>query len=105
MSSGYLNPGPSEEDIKTSDGPLILEFGTDWCGFCKASAPIIEEGLVTAGSTPRIKVEDGKGRRLGRAFKVKLWPTVIFLRDGVEICRLERPQTVEEVKRCLDELL
>jgi thioredoxin 1 len=34
-----------------------------------------------------VKVEDGSGRRLGRSFGVKLWPTLVFLRDGREVAR------------------
>jgi hypothetical protein len=39
----------------------------------------------------------GDRRPLGRSFKVKLWPTLIFLRDGVEIARVVRPTEVQEV--------
>ncbi|MEO6361999.1 MAG: thioredoxin family protein, partial [Caldimonas sp.] len=38
-----------------------------------------------------VKVEDGSGRHLGRTFSVKLWPTLIVLRDGRETARLVRP--------------
>jgi thioredoxin 1 len=44
-----------------------------------------------------IKVEDGKGKPLGRSFRVKLWPTLVFLRDGAVVTQLVRP-TVEEVR-------
>ena len=40
---------------------------------------------------PHWKVEDGKGKPLGRSFQVKLWPTVILLRDGTEVARVVRP--------------
>jgi thioredoxin 1 len=38
-----------------------------------------------------IRVEDGRGRPLGRSFRVKLWPTLVFLKDGKEVARLVRP--------------
>ncbi len=43
------------------------------------------------------KLEDGPGRRLGRSFQVKLWPTFIFLKDGVEQGRVVRPMNVAEI--------
>ena len=46
-------------------------------------------------------VEDGKGRRLGRSYRVKLWPTVIFLRDGVEVDRVVRPTGRPEIDEAL----
>ena len=42
---------------------------------------------------------DGRGRRLGRTFGVKLWPTLVFLRDGEEIAKLVRPKDAAEVMR------
>ena len=38
-----------------------------------------------------IKVEDGKGRRLGRSFGVKLWPTLVLMERGTERGRVVRP--------------
>jgi thioredoxin 1 len=50
------------------------------------------------------KVEDGPGRPLGRSFKVKLWPTLIFLRDGAEVARVVRPTEVRAVVEGLNAL-
>ena len=48
-----------------------------------------------------IKVEDGPGRQLGRTFRVKLWPTLILMRDGQEIGRVVRPSSTQEVGKLL----
>ena len=48
-----------------------------------------------------IKVEDGPGQPLGRSYRVKLWPTLIFLRDGQEVARLVRPQGRAEIDEAL----
>jgi thioredoxin 1 len=40
-----------------------------------------------------IKVEDGKGKPLGRSFRVKLWPTLVFLRDGQVLGQVSRPES------------
>jgi thioredoxin 1 len=42
-----------------------------------------------------IKVEDGKGKPLGRSFGVKLWPTLVFLRDGRAVQQVARPGRAE----------
>ena len=39
----YLNPGPTRDEIDSTMGPILLEFGTDWCGYCQAAAPLIAE--------------------------------------------------------------
>jgi thioredoxin 1 len=105
MSSEYLNPGPNREAIDAMQGPVLLEFGTAWCGFCQGTAPAIAEALAEFPSVQHIKVEDGPGRPLGRSFRVKLWPTAIFLKDGVEVTRAVRPTTAGEIRTCLPQIV
>lgn len=85
-------------------GPVVLEFGTGWCGVCRRAQPLIVAGLATRSDVAHIKIEDGSGRRLGRLFRVKLWPTLVFLKDGKEQARVVRPQSVESIKTALDEI-
>ena len=47
-------------------------------------------------------IEDGPGRPLGRSFRIKQWPTLVLLRDGVEAGRLVRPQDAEQVRALLN---
>jgi len=51
---------------------------------------------ASAGAAPE-KVEDGRGRPLGRSFGIKLWPTLVFLRDGQERARVVRPDRTDEI--------
>jgi thioredoxin 1 len=51
-----------------------------------------------------LKVEDGPGRRLGRSFRVKLWPTLVFMRDGIEVARLVRPRDAAAIAEALREI-
>jgi thioredoxin 1 len=44
---------------------------------------------------PHIKVEDGRGKPLGRSFRVKLWPTLVFMRDGQVLMQMARPSDSE----------
>ena len=79
------NPNePSRDAIDALEQPVLIEFGTAWCGHCQAALPLIAAALAKHPRVRHIKVEDGPGRRLGRSFGVKLWPTLIFLRRGVE---------------------
>ena len=100
-----LTPAPSAQDVEALRGNTVLEFGTDWCGHCQGAQPLIEAAFERAGQdTPHLKVEDGRGRPLGRSFGVKLWPTLVFLRDGVEIERLARPQAESDIADALRRL-
>jgi thioredoxin 1 len=97
MSAEYLDLGeaPTREEIDGAKGLVLLEFGTGWCGFCRAAAPAIETLLRQHPDVRHVKVEDGPGRRLGRSFRVKVWPNLVFLRDGVVVRQLARPSGTE----------
>ena len=93
----HLAQPPSRAEVDQRPGAAVLEFGTPWCGHCQRAQPLIEQALQGRADVGHIKVEDGPGERLGRSFGVKLWPTLVFLKDGQEVARLVRPQTPQEV--------
>ncbi|MEZ8142304.1 thioredoxin family protein [Enterovibrio sp. FF113] len=92
----YAEDGPTIEEVQALQGIAIIEFGAPWCGYCQAAEPAVKEALAGL-SIPHIKVYDGKGKRLGRSFNVKLWPTLILLNDGVDIERVVRPIHPDEI--------
>ena len=97
----YHEEAPSAETLATMTGDILLEFGAAWCGHCQRAALLVEE-VLRETSLRHIKVADGKGKRLGRAYGVKLWPTLILLRDGEEIERIVRPTTKTQVANLVD---
>ena len=99
----YAEDGPTLEQVNGLPGDTLLEFGAPWCGHCQAARPAIQQVLNEYSELPHIKIYDGKGKRLGRAFRVKLWPTLILLHDGEEVARLIRPLDVEEVRQLVEQ--
>jgi thioredoxin 1 len=97
----YAVDAPERAEIDALPGLALLEFGVDWCPHCQGAQPAIEDALRDRAELPHIKIEDGPGRRLGRSFRVKQWPTLILLRDGQELGRVVRPTTVGEVGELL----
>jgi thioredoxin 1 len=95
--TAYSKTAPMRAEVDALAGATILEFGTDWCGYCQRAQPVIRQALARGAAARHLKIEDGPGRPLGRSFRVKLWPTLIFLRDGVEVARVVRPSDAAAV--------
>lgn len=105
MNSTYAETEPSRENIDALAGPVLIEFGAPWCGHCQAAQPLLATALADHPGLSHLKIEDGPGRRLGRTFRVKLWPTLIFLRQGAEIARLVRPSDARQISQAIEQLV
>lgn len=100
----YAVEQPTRAEIDARSGTTILEFGTDWCGYCRGAQGVIAEAL-RGRALPHLKVEDGPGRPLGRSFRVKLWPTLILMKDGKELARVVRPTSAAEISKALESMV
>jgi len=88
---------PDRAAMDADPGPLLLEFGAPWCGHCMAAQPALEALLAKQPGVRHVKVEDGRGKPLGRSFRVKLWPTLVLLRSGEELARVVRPVSAADL--------
>lgn len=98
LARNVTHPEPQRAEIDALAGPTVLEFGTSWCGHCRAAQPLIASAFAGHPDVRHIRIEDGNGRRLGRSFGVKLWPTLVFLADGRELARVVRPPEIAAVE-------
>ena len=103
MTRDYLSDdkAPTRDEVDAMTGPVLVEFGTPWCGFCQAAQKDIVDLLVKHPEVRHVKVEDGPGRRLGRSFRVKLWPNLVFMKDGAVVKQLARP-SASETREAMD---
>ena len=104
MNEDYAATEPARAEIDALAGPTLLEFGSPTCGHCRVAQPLIAAALANHPRVRHIKIADGPGRPLGRSFRVKLWPTLVFLTNGRESARLVRPDGVSAIREALDEI-
>lgn len=100
----YPGAEPTRAEVDALPGATLLEFGASWCGVCAGTQPLLVQALAGQTRVRHLKVEDGQGRRLGRSYGVKLWPTLVFLRDGQEVARLVRPGQHQPIAAALEQI-
>lgn len=93
----YTSIAPGHAEVEALRGLVLLDFGTEWCGHCLAARPTVDAWIALQEDIAHVRIEDGRGRPLGRAYRVKLWPTLVLLRDGREIARVVRPREARDL--------
>jgi len=102
MIEAYPDTEPARAEVEALRGPTLLEFGSPTCGHCRRAQPLLREALEAHPGVRHLKVADASGRHLGRSFRVKLWPTLVFLDNGKEVARLVRPADAAEIAKALE---
>ena len=101
MTEDYCEQEPTRAEVDALPGATLLEFGSPFCGHCLRAQPLIEAATAAHPGLRHLKIFDGRGRPLGRSFRVKLWPTLVLMRDGVELARVVRPQDAGQAAAAL----
>jgi thioredoxin 1 len=101
VNPSYAETEPQRAELEQLAGPVLVEFGSPWCGYCRRAQPLIAEVLAEHPGVRHFKIADASRKRLGRSFGVKLWPTLVFMRDGKEVARLVRPRDAGAIREAL----
>ena len=104
MNEAYATLDPARSEIDMLDGPTVVEFGSPWCGYCRAVQPLLASAFAEHPRVRHIKIADASGRPLGRSFGVTLWPTLVFLKQGKETARLVRPVDSSAIRQALEQI-
>ncbi|WP_221029130.1 thioredoxin [Actomonas aquatica] len=82
---------------------VVVDFWAEWCGPCKAMAPVLEEALIQRGEAVKIvKVDVDREPRLSMLHGVRSIPTLAFFRDGRKVDELVGLQALDPLLQRID---
>jgi thioredoxin 1 len=91
MGAGFTNLTDStfDEEVKSSEEPILVDFWAEWCGPCKMLAPTLEEISKDYGGRLKIaKLNVDDAPDTARRFEVMSIPTLILFKDGEPSLRI-----------------
>ena len=78
-----------DEEVQSSDTPILVDFWAEWCGPCKMVAPILDEIAVEkAGKIRIVKLNVDDNVKTAQRFEVMSIPTLILFKDGAPALRV-----------------
>ena len=92
-----------DNDVLKHDGPVIVDFWAEWCGPCKALAPVLDElAQEYDGRVKVVKVNVDESPGTPQQYNVRGIPTLIAFKGGEVVNQLVGNQPRETIKGTFD---
>ncbi len=88
MAATVLTSDTFENEVMNADKPVLVDFYADWCGPCKAMAPVLDEIAEEQADTVKVcKINVDDAPDIARKFRVMSIPNMILFKDGQTVDR------------------
>ncbi|MEX0798710.1 MAG: thioredoxin [Bacteriovoracaceae bacterium] len=95
-----------EQSVLKSDKPVLVDFWAEWCGPCKALAPILDEIASEVGENAKVvKVNVDEAGELAQQYGIRGIPTLIFFKGGEVKSTLVGNQPKAEILKNINDLV
>lgn len=102
----HVGDADFEQEVLTSDKPVIVDFWAPWCMPCRMIAPALEKLATEFGGEVKIaKVNTDENPQWAMHYGVQGIPTLLFIKEGQEIDRMVGVAPASQIKERLERLL
>ena len=79
----HVSDATFEPEVLKSEVPVLVDYWAEWCGPCKAIAPVLDEvAKQYSGKLKVAKVNEDENQEIPRKYGIRGIPTLMLFKNG-----------------------